>query len=142
MQLVTKQFGGIDFEAADVLVFESGICEFVFDRQWLLVADQANEDLYWLQSISNTQVALPVLAAEGLPFEYELATKKEALKLDPRQLVVLLPIEESDGELTVALHLPIVVDSERGLGLQLRNERYQSAQRLTSARPTLLRQSA
>ena len=146
MELLTRQFGGIQFQAAEVLVFETGLLYSPDDRQWLLVADSSHSSLFWLQCISNCDVAIPITPAnrfiEEYRFELSAAEKQRLAFKSDDKLAVFVPLSQRQAEVVIDLHLPIIIDDQSGRGLQLRNERYQPLQRLMSEPSSPLRQSA
>ena len=142
MQLLTSQFGSVEFEPADLLVFENGMLDYPQDRQWLLLADANNESLYWLQAIADSTVAVPVveIAAEEHVLDAETS---DLLQLrDGPAVLVLAPLLREDGVLSVATHMPIVVNTELGRCRQLCHERHQADQQTMALMSERLRQSA
>lgn len=146
MELLTRQFGGIEFQAAEVLVFDRGLLYSPDDRQWLLIADSSHASLYWLQCISNSDVAIPIAPANDFVESYRFAlslTERKHLGIEDADLTtVFVPLSQHDSRVVVDLHLPIIIGTESGRGVQLRNERYQPLQSLMSEPSSPLRQSA
>ncbi|MCA9214627.1 MAG: flagellar assembly protein FliW [Planctomycetales bacterium] len=142
MQLVTLRFGKVEFQPAELLVFEAGMPDYPKDRQWLLLADAKHENLYWLQSISNSDVAFPVVELSDTEFtaDQEMTT---SLKLDAESEVLLLaPVRIEGAVLTIDSHLPIIVNAKSGKCRQLRYDQHQADQRTMALMSERLRQSA
>ena len=62
MLVQTTRFGQIDAQQKQVLVFPQGLIGFEACRHWLIVPDPHNADVAWLQSLSQMQVALPMVS--------------------------------------------------------------------------------
>ena len=143
MQLVTTRFGCVDFEPAELLVFEEGLLSYPKDRQWLLLADSRHESLYWLQSISNSSVAVPVVdLVDPTLLTVDVETSRILRLRTDNDLSTMMPIHVADDEITVDSHLPILINAKYGRCRQLRNERHQSHQRTMALLSAGLRQSA
>jgi flagellar assembly factor FliW len=143
MQLITSRFGSVEFQPAELLVFEQGLSDYPQDRQWLLLADSCHESLYWLQSISNSSVAIPVVEfGETQPKRIDAETNQILRVRVGVEVLFLAPIRVEGDEVSIDSHLPIVINAKLGRCRQLRNERHQSDQQTMALMSAGLRQSA
>ena len=63
MDIQTQRFGEITFRPEEVITFSPGIKTSGLEslRYWILVGDAADSRLYWLQSVTSQQIAIPVV---------------------------------------------------------------------------------
>ncbi len=147
MQIETRLFGAVTIEADDIVLFPRGIVAFEDCRHWVLLGDDENPTLAWLQSVSRPEVALPVVSPRRLLPEYSVRVARGQLTLlefsQFDQVFVLSIVSQSDGDLTLNLKAPLVINLDRRLGRQIITSDDQPvALPLTITAPTLLRKSA
>src|SRR5437773_605618 len=70
MQISTTHFGPVEIEIDDILLFPHGIVAFEDCRHWVLLSDEENPALAWLQSVGSAEVALPVVSPRRFAPEY------------------------------------------------------------------------
>jgi flagellar assembly factor FliW len=147
MEISTRHFGPVTVEADDIVLFPRGIVAFEDCRHWVLLGDHENPMLAWLQSVSRAEVALPVVSPRRLVPDYSVRVARGQLgplefsQFD--QIYVLAIVSESDGDLTLNLKAPLVINLDRCLGRQIITTDDQPlALPLTTIAPTLLRKSA
>jgi flagellar assembly factor FliW len=123
MQIKTTRFGPIDIEADDILLFPHGLIAFEDCRHWVLLADSHNDSLGWLQSVSHAEIALPVVSPRRFAPEYQVrVTRGQLAPLEIShfdQTFVLAVVSQSDGDLTLNLRAPLLVNLDRRLGRQV-----------------------
>jgi flagellar assembly factor FliW len=123
MQIQTTRFGAVQIEADDILLFPHGLIGFEDCRHWVLLSDADNDALGWLQSVSKSEVALPVLSPRRFVPGYQVRVARgqlvplELAQFD--QAFLLTVVSREDGELTVNLKAPIIVNLDRRLGRQV-----------------------
>jgi flagellar assembly factor FliW len=120
-QILTRQFGALEFEAAAVLEFPAGLPGFEDQTRFVLVEQPATAPVVFLQSLLSPELcflAAPMVAVDP---GYDLAVTPEDLRLieldDQRQprpgdevvCLALLSAAE-DGPLTANLLAPVVVN--------------------------------
>lgn len=147
MQISTTHFGPVEISVEDMLLFPSGIIAFEDCQHWVLLADEANDSLGWLQSVTRAEIALPVVSPRRFVPEYQVrVTRGQLLPLDISQFdqaYVLSILSRSDNDWTLNLKAPLIINLDRRLGRQVITTDEQSvALQLTSASPALLRRSA
>src|SRR5262245_18246351 len=62
MQPMTTRIGLIEMQADDVIHFPAGLIGLEHCRQWVLLADSANDALAWMQCVTDPEVALAVVS--------------------------------------------------------------------------------
>ncbi|HEY2412253.1 MAG TPA: flagellar assembly protein FliW, partial [Pirellulaceae bacterium] len=112
MQIETRHFGPVKVEADDFVLFPRGIVAFEDCRHWVLLGDDENPTLAWLQSVSRPEVALPVVSPRRFVPEYAVRLARGQLaplefsQFD--QVFVLTIVSQSDGDFTLNLKAPLV----------------------------------
>jgi len=147
MMIQTSRFGALDIEADDILLFPKGLLGFEDCRHWVLLADETNEALGWLQNISRPELAFAVVSPRRYVPGYEIRVPRaEMLQLqlaEVDQAYVLTLVSANDGELTTNLKAPLLINLDRRLGRQLVCTDDQPMQfRLSPSAPAQLRKSA
>jgi flagellar assembly factor FliW len=147
MMIQTSRFGAVDIEADDILLFPKGLLGFEDCRHWVLLADESNEALGWLQNISRPDLAFAVVSPRRHVPGYEIRIPRtELVQLQLAavdQAYVLTLVSSHDGDLTTNLKAPLVINLDRRLGRQLICTDDQPMQfRLATASSTPLRRSA
>lgn len=123
MQIDTQHFGTVDVEVEDILLFPRGIVAFEACRHWVLLSDEENPTLAWLQSVSQSEVALPVVSPRRFATGYAVHVVRGQLaplefsQFD--QAYVLTIVSQSDGDLTLNLKAPLIINLDRRLGRQV-----------------------
>jgi flagellar assembly factor FliW len=146
MQISTAHFGPVEVEIDDLLFFPRGVVAFEDCRHWVLVADEENPALAWLQSVNRSEVALPVVSPRRFATDYSVRISRgQLLPLEFsqfNQVYVLIVVSQSDGDFTLNLKAPLVINLDRRLGRQVITSDEQPVA-LPLTRPTrLLRKSA
>lgn len=147
MQIATTHFGPVEIEVDDILLFPRGVIAFEDCRHWVLLSDADNPALAWLQSVSRSEVALPVISPRRFTPDYTLHISRG--QLAPLELshfdeaYLLAVVSQSDGDLTVNLKAPLIINLNRRLGRQvITSDEQPVALVLTSAQPAVWRKSA
>jgi flagellar assembly factor FliW len=123
MLINTSHFGAVEIEIDDILLFPRGLIAFEDCRHWVLLADAENAALAWLQSVSRPEVALPVVSPRRFSSGYAVrVTRGQLLPLEFSQfdqVFVLAVVAQSDGDLTLNLKAPLILNLDRRLGRQV-----------------------
>jgi flagellar assembly factor FliW len=123
MQITTTHFGPVEIDVDDILLFPQGVIAFEDCRHWVLLSDEENPALAWLQSITRPEVALPVVSPRRFAPEYSVHVGRgQLLPLEFSQFdqaYVLAVVSQSDGDLTLNLKAPLIVNLDRRLGRQV-----------------------
>jgi flagellar assembly factor FliW len=141
VQIETSHFGTLEIEPTDILLFPHGVIAYENCRHWVLLADSDNPALAWLQSTSRPEVALPVVSPRRFAPDYRVHVAKGQLaplefsQFD--QAYVLSIVSQSDGDLTLNLRAPLIINLDRRLGRQVITADEQSVAKLLVATPAL-----
>lgn len=123
MQIQTSRFGTVSIEVDDILLFPRGLIAFEDCRHWVLLADDQNPALGWLQSVSRGDVAMATISPRRFWPEYRLRMERnQLLPLELStwdQAYVLALLSRGERSLTVNLKAPLVINLDRRLGRQI-----------------------
>jgi len=123
MQIATAHFGCVEVEVDDILLFPQGVIAFEDCRHWVLLADADNPAVAWLQSVSRVEVAFPVVSPRRFSPDYAVrVTRGQLVHLDFSHFdhaYVLAVVSSSDGDLTINLKAPLIINLDRRLGRQV-----------------------
>ncbi|MEX2175120.1 MAG: flagellar assembly protein FliW [Pirellulaceae bacterium] len=153
MQIITSRFGPVEIDIEDILLFPHGVIAFEACRHWVLLADDQNDSLGWLQSVTDCEIALPVVSPRRFAPQYQVhLTRGQLAPLELShfdQAYVLTVVSKSDDELTLNLKAPLVINLDRRLGRQVIASDEQSVAwqltgtgQLTGEQPATRRKSA
>jgi len=147
MHIETSHFGPLAIDASDILLFPHGVVAFEECQHWVLVADVENPALAWLQSVSIADIALPVVSPRRFAPQYRVhVTKGQLVPLEFSQFdqaYVLSVVSQSDGDLTLNLKAPLIINLDRRLGRQvITTDEQPVALVLAGQAPAKLRKSA
>ena len=120
MWITSTRFGPIQFEPDDVIRFPEGILGLPDCREWLLLADERNPTVAWLQSVDRPEVALCVVSPRRFVPNYQVRLPRrdvQPLELDNLDAAeVLVIVSRSAGYITLNLKAPLILNLQRGLG--------------------------
>ncbi len=123
MLVQTSRFGQVQASSEQVLIFPNGLIGFEANRQWLILPDPDNSDVAWLQSISQAQVALPLISPRKFLADYNVNTSQRQLgplNLRSTDRVYILTVDSKSGRtLTTNLRSPIVINLTKRLACQV-----------------------
>lgn len=123
MLVKTSRFGQVQSTQEEVIIFPQGLIGFEASRHWLIVADPENPDVAWLQSISQPQVALPMVSPRKFAPQYKVNVPNRQLaplKLRSSDRVYVLNVVSKSGKtLTANLRSPIVINLTKRLACQV-----------------------
>lgn len=123
MLVQTSRFGQIQSSQEEVIIFPQGLIGFESSRHWLIIPDPENGDVAWLQSIGETQVALPLVSPRKFAPDYKVCISQRQLsplKIRSSDRVYVLTVVSKSGKtLTTNLRSPIVVNLTKRLACQV-----------------------
>jgi flagellar assembly factor FliW len=146
MRIRTTRFGTLSVEADDLLNFPAGLLGLEDCRQWVLLADEAEESLGWLQCTTRPELALAVVSPRRFVPDYRFRTFRGELaplelpSLEEAQ--VLVAVARHDGELTLNLRAPILINPAARKGRQIATNDEHPLQFVIPAAPARLKKSA
>jgi hypothetical protein len=148
MELETRQFGRLTYETHEVIQLLGVDADDKVSSSWLLLADKHHPHLFWLQSTTNADWAIPVCSLSG-------TSRTASLNLFPRQdaksalrtrttgtYIALAEIREEQGEVFLNLERPILIDPHSHRGIRLLADDDQALQYAPSAKVAPLRKCA
>lgn len=145
MRIDTTRFGGVDLDPEDILLFPQGMMGFEELRHWVILTDDYNPALGWLQSVTRADVALPVISPRRFASGYKVQLKQGQLAplelADDHQAFVLAVVNREEGQITANLRAPVIINLDRRLGRQVVTTDEQPL-RFVLARSAPLRKSA
>lgn len=146
MELMTSRFGTVSFQTDEVLRFERGLRKYHNLRHWLLLADSSHPSLFWLQSIAQPQIALPVVFLSQLQVQPVVTVSQTILEglrgCEDGSIIGLSPLVYTDDGIDVLHDQPIIISPHSRRGTQLAIDRDNPAQLVPSEQVAPLRQTA
>lgn len=146
MEITTSRFGSVKIEGDDVIRFPRGLLGLEECRQWVLLADQCNEALAWLQSVERPEVALAVVSPRRFVPGYQMRVARRelaSLELDDvKTAKILVIVGKTDRAITLNLKAPVLINLERRLGRQVITNGDLPVRHELGSEPPSLRRSA
>lgn len=122
MQIQSSRFGKMDIKHSDMLLMPHGLIGFETCRHWILLSSEGNEEVAWLQSVAQSNVAIPVVSPRRFAPNYRAHVNRRDLALlhihTEDQLYVLSVVSKSGVTLTANLKSPILLNASRHLAIQ------------------------
>ena len=123
MLVQTSRFGQVRSKQEEVIIFPQGLIGFESSRHWLILPDPESPDVAWLQSLSQSQVALPLLSPRKYAPGYRIVIPDRQLaSLHLRstdRIYIMSVISKSGKTLTANLRSPIVINLTKRLACQV-----------------------
>lgn len=126
MELNTKYFGAVDYDADDVLTFSAGLFGFEDEHQFLLLPFEGSAgSLLCLQSVTTPALAFVVMDPFALYPDYAPELQPQELKslgmTDSAELgyYVLCVVKNPVSDSTVNLKCPVAVHPETRIARQV-----------------------
>ncbi len=125
MTIDTFRFGPIQYDEAKAILFPEGLPGLEDMRRFLLVHTEETEPVFWLQSLEDGALALPVAHVFEIMEDYALDIDDDDLALlkieKPEDVMVLVVvvIPEDVRRMTANLAAPIIIQVGEGLGKQI-----------------------
>ena len=119
--ILTKYFGSIEYQEADVVRFPCGLPAFEQETEFVLIEPPSSSPMVFLQSLQQSSLCFLSLSILAIDPDYSLAVTAEdlqSLELEPgRQprigdeitCLALIAVAEN-GRITANLLAPIVID--------------------------------
>jgi flagellar assembly factor FliW len=127
MRIESTRFGTVELSDDAVLDFRDGLIGLPGTR-WALIAQSDNTPFFWLHSVDDPALALPVTPPWLFFSEYEARVADDdarALELDGPEEASIFCVVRAAGrleEFTVNLLAPVVIHAAKRLGRQVINE--------------------
>ncbi len=127
MTAETRLFGTVTIPDEKLITFPEGIVGFPFMKHFALIHDVDNEDspIMWLQSMEETEFAMPVMEPNVVIEGYNPTVNDEHLapvgELAPDQIYVLvtMTVPPQIEKMSVNLKAPIVINMANNQAVQI-----------------------
>ena len=127
MTTETRLFGTITIEDEKLITFPEGIVGFPFMKQFALIRDEENENaaIMWLQSMEESQFAMPVIEPNLIEANYNPVVDDEYLApvgdISPEQTysLVTITVPADIEKMTANLKAPIVINMSNNKAVQI-----------------------
>lgn len=127
MKINTRIFGEIEIEQEKLIYFENGIIGFPELKKFALIHDTEKEDgfIMWLQSMEESDLALPVINPLEVIETYEPDVSEELLfglgKLSKADtyILVTITVPKQIEDIAINLKAPIVINMENNKAVQV-----------------------
>ena len=123
--IIETRFGISKTSESKIITFPFGLPGFEDLHKFIIVEVDETRPVYWLQSIENKHIALPVIVSLAILSDYNINIREnelEDLQLEsPDDLLILnvVVIPEDVTKMTVNLAAPVVINAKRGIGKQI-----------------------
>jgi len=124
MQKIQSRFGEIEYDPDNCLLFPEGLIGFENLKKFIVMPNEKDGPLFWIQSIEDPQVAFVLTDPTGFYFDYKVIPDgRERQKLgigeDDECLVVSVVTVPPDRKITLNLAAPILFAPESNRALQV-----------------------
>lgn len=126
MKIHTAHFGEIEFDMDKKICFENGLPGLEEDTEFALLSQEDSTPICWLQSLTRTHIAIPVLNPFLICPAYEFdITDSDIDKLqilDVKDVCILNVLVIPGGnpdEMTINLSAPVIINMKNRQGRQI-----------------------
>jgi flagellar assembly factor FliW len=112
----TAQFGEFDVEPEFIFHFENGLLGFDDLREFVLISEESTLPFRWLLSVENPDIGFPLLSPWHIDLTYDPG---KDFDLDRDVLMVVITLEDDNGQMTANLKAPIILDVNKQIGKQV-----------------------
>lgn len=121
MKLQTRDFGEIEVAAEDIIQFTMPIVGFEELKQFVMLYEEDNQQLIWLQSVENPYICFILADPSMILTDYAptlSAEAKEALGEGEYWMGLIVVVAEKPEDMTINLKCPIVINPNKQCGIQ------------------------
>ena len=128
MKITTRVFGKIEIDDSKIIHFPAGIIGFPEMTDFALVFDEEKgkeSPIRWLQSLQETNFALPVMDPLLIAADYDLEVDGDYLKPlgemkeEDTLVLVTVTVPKDLTKMSINLQAPVVVNAETRKAIQL-----------------------
>lgn len=123
MNIETTRFGRLSINSEDTIRFPLGLVGFEDSQDWIILADNQDESLGWLQSTVQADLAFAVVSPRRYVPGYRVRVspdQAETLCLEAcQQTFVLVIVSQHEEDLSVNLRAPILINLTARIGRQV-----------------------
>lgn len=122
---VRTRFGTLPVNKENLLNFPEGLPGFEDLHQFVLLHDEGNTSIFYLQSLEDQDIRLPVTSPHWFRVDYQIDLsdeEKEILQLDrPDDAAILITIADDDSSpagIRANFRGPIILNTASNIGIQ------------------------
>jgi len=124
MEKIQSRFGEIEYDSENTLLFPEGLVGFENLRKFVVMPNEKEGPLFWIQSIEDPQIAFILTDPTNFYYDYKVIPDgRERQKLgideDGECLVVSVVTVSTDRKVTLNLAAPILFAPETNKALQV-----------------------
>ena len=124
MEKIQSRFGEIEYDPENTLLFPEGLVGFEDLRKFVVMPNEKEGPLFWIQSVEDPEVAFILTDPTGFYYDYKVVPdgrEREKLGIDENGecLIVSVVSVSSKREITLNLAAPILFASETNRALQV-----------------------
>ena len=124
MEKIQSRFGEIEYDPDNTLLFPEGLVGFEDLRKFVVMPNEKEGPLFWIQSVEDPQVAFILTDPTGFYYDYKVVPdgrEREKLGIDESGdcLIVSVVSVSSEREITLNLAAPILFAPETNRALQV-----------------------
>ena len=124
MEKIQSRFGEIEYDPENTLQFPEGLIGFEDLRNFVVMPNEKEGPLFWIQSIDDPQVAFILTDPTGFYYDYKVAPdgrEREKLGIDENGecLIVSVVSVPADRKITLNLAAPILFAPATNRALQV-----------------------
>ncbi len=121
---VRTRFGTLPVPQENLITFPEGLPGFEGLDRFALFHDDDNQSVFYLQSVDDPMVRLPVTSPHWFQVDYRIAlddAEERCLQLEPSdEIAVLVTVADTDGDPNLRINFqgPIIVNLDKRLAIQ------------------------
>ncbi len=124
MEKIQSRFGEIEYDPDNTLLFPEGLVGLENLRKFVVMPNEKEGPLFWIQSVEDPQVAFILTDPTGFYYDYKVVPdgrEREKLGIDDNGecLIVSVVSVSSEREITLNLAAPILFAPETNRALQV-----------------------
>jgi len=124
METIQSRFGEIEYDPDNTLLFPEGLVGFENLREFVVMPNEKEGPLFWIQSVEDPQIAFILTDPTGFYYDYKVipdGREREKLGIDEGGdcLVVSVVSVSPEREITLNLAAPILFAPETNRALQV-----------------------
>ncbi len=124
MRKIQTRFGEIEYDPENTLLFPEGLVGFEELRNFVVMPNEKEGPLFWIQSIEDPQVAFILTDPTGFYFDYKVVPngrERQKLGIDEESecLIVSVVSVPPDRKITLNLAAPILFAPKTNRALQV-----------------------
>lgn len=124
MPSIQCRFGEIEYDEHNLLSFPQGLIGFEELRHFVVIPNDTDSPLFWIQSVEDGKVALPLIAPDSFFADYQVPitdATRQILDIDAQAEVFVLAVAtvHPDHKVTLNLAAPILFAPQTNRAVQV-----------------------